>query len=472
MLSKHFIRVRIPKIKGYFKVVAILFVSFIGLVINGCTAHKDIIPETFELPSHIAASTNDSELKITRSLLQMVNDENAERLVKESLKNNYDIRVTALRLKSAGLLLSRTSSALTPNVDAGYSLTRSNQTFNRSTLDTHNISVSVSWELDLWGRLADQHNSEVYSFEAQELDYKRAQDSLAARVLQSYFKIKSQIIILDIHKKRVNIFTNLEETILKNFRAGIGSLDDFSFAKTRTEIALSRMSNARQEYDDFVRELEILLGRYPAATIDLSGGLPDIEAPAPIVPASILNNRLDIQSAIRKIRSAKSLASFAHKAKLPNIVLSANIFRDNKNFNKLGATKDSWSLVGNILYPIFNSGRIKDEAFAADAEAEAVYMDFVSVVIGAMKEVESTFSNEKYLMTQLAHLEKAVQYARISSDYYEKRYREGLDTVMSLLTAREQELSIQFDIVEIKAARIINRIDMALALGSGMEEKK
>lgn len=140
--------------------------------------------------------------------------------------------------------------------------------------------------------------------------------------------------------------------------------------------------------------------------------------------------------------------------------------------NKLGMADTSWGLMGNILYPLFNFGQLKNEAKAADAQADAVYMEYAQTIIQAMKEAENTFSKEKYLKDRLHYLQKAVKHAKQSSQYYERRYREGLADIIELHTAREQELNVMSDIIDVKAQRIINRVDMALALGTGLEKKR
>lgn len=456
-------------IRSVLMIMVIALIVTGALLLQGCSVSKNITTVPVSLPSKISASDKTPALEITGSLLDMVKDEEALKLVQEALENNYDLKSAALRLKSSGLLLAVTASERFPKVEAGYSLGRADQILEAGAQTSHKVSISASWEIDLWGKIADEHQASKYLFEAGQLEYQRAMDSLAARVLQSYLDLKAQKMKLDIHRKRIAIYKNIEDSILDNYQAGVGSLDDLATARTKTEIANADMAEAMQLYEESARTLEVFLGRYPDGGLHFSGELPDIYPPAPSVPASILENRPDIQAAMAKFRSTGSSASASQKAMLPNIVISADIFRDNTRFDKLGATRNSWSLIGNLLYPVFNSHKLKSEAKAAKAEAEAAYMDFVSTVIGAMKEAENTFAKEKYLEIRLEHLNAAARNAEKSSRYYEKRYREGLENIISLHTAQEQELSVISSIIDLKAARIINRIDMALSLGTGVE---
>ncbi|MCD4678310.1 MAG: TolC family protein [Desulfobacula sp.] len=455
------------------KITGIIMMLLLILIGQGCAVFSTReTPSLPELPSKIVSAPDSSGLKITSALLEMVDDAMAKALVDEALKNNYNLKATAFRLKSSGLLLSRTSTAIMPKLDAGYFITRDNQTLDQTSQNQHKLSLSVNWELDLWGRLADRHKADQHNFDAEQQNFNRAMDSLAARVLQSYFNVKSNKLKLEIQNKQVQIYETIEKNIRIKYHAGLGTLDDISSARTKIDIARSSVAVAQEAYSESVRELEVLLGRYPGMGLEFSGDLPDVSFPTPSVPASILANRPDIQAAMSKYNSAQSASVASHKDMLPNITISSDIFRQSQKFNKLDAAVTSWGLAGNILYPLFNSGRLKNEARASDAEADAAYMEYASTIIQAMKEAENTFSKEKHLKDRLYHLQKAVNHAKQSSQYYEIRYKEGLADIIELYTAKEQELNVMSDIIDVKALRIINRVDMALALGTGVNKRR
>ena len=418
------------------------------------------------LPEQLATPT--PALKITGSLLEMVEDEMAQKLVREAVANNPDLRATALRLKSAGLLLARTGRARLPQLNGGYTGTRRNPGVEADSAGEHRLSLALSWELDLWGRLSDAHHAARAEFRAGELDWERALDSLGARVLQTYFRVKGNQLRLKAQEDRVAIFKNIEQTVLERYRAGLGRLDDLSSARSRTETARAQRAQAREERDRSLRDLEVLLGRYPGLGLALkpAGDLPRVALPAAMAPAGILSHRPDVQAAWARVQSADHGASAQKKARLPGITLTGNIFRDNAQFAKLGAASTVWNLSGGLLLPLFDGGRLRAESRAANARAQAAYMDYTSVVLGAMKEAENTFAREAALAERQTHLEQALVQAGLSSRYYESAYGEGVSDILALNTAREQELSLVFSLIDLRVARLVNRVDMALALGT------
>lgn len=457
-----------------FKRISLLNLLILLLIVQGgcATTATAVKKEEFHLPENFSSAQYLSELEVTGgSLLELIEDEEARLLVHESIKNNRDIRAAAVRLKANGLLLARTSSAKLPEIDAGYSFGRSNQTADRSTEDNHKISMNLKWELDIWGgRLADEHRSATSEYEATAHDYKHAVDSLASRVIQSYVSIKSKRNLVELQQEKVKLYQKLEETMRRSFRNGQGGLEELSSAKARIESANMELSLAEQSYKEAVRELEILLGRYPeGGVVNFSSGLPQMKTPTATVPAVVLEKRPDIKAAKKRFEAADKSASAAGKARLPNIVLSAEVFRSNSQLNRLPSVGSSWGgLAAGILYPLFNGNRLKSEAKASSAEAEAAYFDFISVVMKAMQEVEVTFDREKYLTKQIQHLSEALINYQTGSNYYEKSYRQGgLRSITELYYAKDSELDTMTEILKMKTERIINRVEMAMALGTG-----
>ncbi|CCK78572.1 TolC family protein [Desulfobacula toluolica] len=451
-----------------FRIYAVMLACLMILLTQGCASlfDRSFKPMFPDLPDKLVlAPDKNSDLKITSTLLDILDDPSATALVDEAVKNNYSLKATALRLRSSGLLLSRTNADRLPKVDAGYNASRNKFADDLNSLSSHKVSLSVSWELDLWGKLADRHMAQEKKYQSEKFDYGRALDSLAARVLQGYFNVKANKLKLDIQKERVKIYQSIETTIINKYQAGLGTLDDISTAKTKTGVAQSGVATAMDEHASAVRDLEVLLGRYPGTKLDFTGDLPNIGFSAPAAPAAILANRPDVQAALSRYDAANFSSIASQKDMLPGITLSAEMFKQTPQFTSLDSTGSSRWIVGNLLYPLFNAGKLKNEAEAAGIEADAAAMDVAYTIITAMKEAENVFAKSKYLKMRLFHLENAVKHAKQSSLYYETCYKKGLADIIALHTAREQELNLMSDIIDVKASRIFNRVDMALTLG-------
>ncbi len=230
--------------------LAYLLFSVCVFSLPGCTAfHKPFpakLPE--RIPETWTADVAVEKLPITTSLFDLLGEQPVLRqLIDEALKNNPNLQATALRLKSAGYMLAGLHSKRLPQVSAEFSRARDNQgidieTGKHETSNSHHLSLGVSWELDIWGRLADEHKASQQTVIAQQYDYLHIRDALVARIIQAWIE---QIVIrrsVDIEKERVAVLHRIETALIDRYRSGIGNLDELSAANSRTEIAKADLS--------------------------------------------------------------------------------------------------------------------------------------------------------------------------------------------------------------------------------------
>ncbi len=458
--------------------LAIILLSFtILFLLQACVTQTKRANLPDNLPDSWAAEVQTDALPITGSLMDLIDDPRLEVFIKEAMNNNHNLRATALRLKATGYLLTITRSRLWPTVNAGFSKGRDNQgvdplTGKRLTENRHRISINVSWELDLWGRLADEHAAARLNYKAQAQEYIHAQDSLAARLVQAWINAIADQQAIRIEQERVKALESIEKTLVRRFRQGLGSLDELATAKTRTEVARADLSAREEAFNSSLRVLEVLLGRHPRAKLLAVDKLPVvIEAPA-CVPVSALQNRPDIQAALHRIGAAEKFAGAAQKARLPEIRLFAQRFKKSVSLGSLTDATTAWSVLGSLMQPIFEGGRLIDESKARTLEVNASVADLYQTILQALKEVENAFGREKDLAKQESALAMAMADAKISRRYFEQRYRDGLDSILNLLIAREQEITIKLRSVAVHAARLSNRVDLALALGIGLHKRE
>jgi NodT family efflux transporter outer membrane factor (OMF) lipoprotein len=425
-----------------------------------------------DLPHTWAAEVTISDLPITAGLLDLIDDSRAALLVAEALANNPDLNATALRLKSAGYLLTLPEADRRPQVTGRYELERHNEgvdpnTGKRKTVDVQRATLGVSWEVDIWGRLADEAAAARQRFQVQSWEYQHARDALAARVLQAWIE---QIAIgraLQISQNRLEALLAIERLLLDRYRNGIGNLDELDTARTRTAVARADLSELSTDRHIALKRLEILMGRYPRGELLIDDQLPTIAAAPAALPATALLQRPDIQAALASVLAARYHWRAAQKARLPSLNLSGQVFKQSASLDNLGGTTAHWNLLGALFQPLFDGGRLRNTARAQRVEAQAALLEMRHLVLQALQEVEAALIYKRELAHQTTALRQAAATAAKSSQLYERRYRQGLDSLQSLLIAREQAVSVKLRLNRVEAACLRNRIDLALALGVG-----
>lgn len=444
------------------------------IFITACSGIRKF-PET-KLPEDLPAAWKTDfpieRLPVTSGLLDLFDDKRLRVLVNEAVSSNPNLKATALRLRASNYLLSGTGSKLLPRADIDFSREKSDQgvdalTGKRIHEDKYRVSLGVSWEIDLWGRLADEHAASKHAFYAQEHDYLHARDALAARVIQMWVELAAVRRSLAMEKKRLGFLQRIEEVAVERYRSGVGTFGELSDAKSCTEVARADISEQKAAFHRSIRSLEVLLGRYPTGQLLSNEELPSIAHPHVEIPAVTLLKRPDIRVALERVISAQHLSRSAEKAMLPQLSLSGKIFKESASLNAIAGSAPYWGVLGSLFQPLFESGRIINESRARKVEVEAELAGLYETVLRALKEVEDALSNEQELEIQSHALRIAVRESEKSSRYHEERYRQGLDNIQDMLRAKEQEVAARLRLNDVDARRLSNRIEMSLALGQG-----
>ena len=454
-----------------------LVISIIVAVGSGCctvtppfAVPEEEVPQAWECP--VPASS----LPISAGLLDVLDDNALREVVEEGLRRNHNLKATALRLQATGLLLSVPRSQLLPSLTADFSKGRNNQgvditTGDARTDDTHRMGVNVRWELDLWGRLADEYASATHGYHSQEQQLRLAADALAARLIRGWIAISAAGSAVAIEAERVDMLERIEEVLMDRYRQGLGTLDELSTAKSRTSLAQADFVGRKEARDRAARHFHVLMGGGASDEYMVAAALPEIGQPPIGVPAAVLKKRPDVAAAWQNYLAARRSASAASKARLPDLSISGSVFKEHAELSGLGGATALWSILGSITQPLFEGGRLQDTSRARDLEAEAVLEDFGQTILTAVEEAENTLGRERELALQELALAAAVQESISSSRYYEKRYLNGLDTIQNLLAAREQEMAAKLRLNDIRSSRLENRVDMALAMGMTLKKQ-
>jgi NodT family efflux transporter outer membrane factor (OMF) lipoprotein len=454
--------------------LGVLGLGLAALLLSGCTLFhaKPAAQLPEDLPDTWATKVAISDLPITAGLLDRIESPQARHLVEEALANNPDLKATALRLKSAGYLLSLPNAERRPQVTGRYEVERHNQGIDarsgkRETVDRQRVTLGISWEIDIWGRLADEVTAARSRYQAHSWEYRHARDALAARVLQEWIEQIATGLAIQVSNNRLEALLGIERLLLDRYRNGIGSLDELDTARTRTAVARADLSELCADRQIALKRLEVLMGRYPRGDLLIDAQLPRIVAPPAALPATTLLERPDIQAALATVLAAQYQWQAARKARLPSLNLSGQVFKQSASLDNLWGTTAHWHLLGSLFQPLLDGGRLRNTARAQQVEARAALLEMRGLVLKALQEVETALIYDRELARQTTALRRAATTAAKSSQLYERRYRQGLNSLQSLLIAREQAVLVKLRLNPVEAACLRNRIDLALALGVG-----
>jgi len=459
-------------------IVGMVLVIF-ALILPSCTGTRldtraSVDRLESELP-HTWTTMPDTTAPLSARFLDLINEDRLRDLVHEAMVANPDLRAAARRVEASHRLLIETRAVRWPFVEVGHTTVRSNQAFDdlgkRIVETEHRASLNISWEVDVWKRLADLHDEHTRLTAAQAADFAAARDALGARVIQAWITTASLRQALALETERIQVLVQLQETIQRRYRRGIGTLDDLAAARTSTALARATVVALREDHDQTVRALELLLGRPPKADLLTTDILPTIQLVSPGYPARAIAQRHDIAAALWRLEAADAAAAAAAKAMLPSLRLTTDIAKNKSALAGLLNAPSIWSIGGALSQPLFQRGRLRARSDARRLELEASWEEYHAAVLQAVGEIEDGLGRERALIEQRDHLVNALGSSTRNTQIQEERYRRGLASITELLLARNQEMNIRRQVIAFESDILNNRITIALAVGAGFEEQ-
>lgn len=393
-------------------------------------------------------------------------------IMDEALAGNLQLQAALARLDQAEALARIEGADRWPDLALAGSASRSMSNNladpplrNRS--DRFGVDAVASWELDLWGRVRAQSLAAGADAAAAQADYAALRLSLGSRVAAAWFATiaarRQEALALETLRSFESNLTTVDE----RFQRGLSPALDLRL--TRANVATARSNYAQQQRlaDASARQLEVLLGRYPAGSVAVSDALPEALDPIPAgLPSDLLLRRPDILGAGQRLMAADARLQESRRALLPAIRLTGSYGRASSELdNILKDSFDVWSLAGNITAPIFQGGRLRANVDRSDARLAETVANYRDTVLTAFREVESALAAEAYLAGQLEALGISVEESSGAQQLAEERYERGLSDIITVLESQRRAFNARSAYIATQNELLQNRLALYLALG-------
>jgi len=412
-------------------------------------------------------------------------DPELDRLVGEALSRNRDLQAAAARLSRAEAQARIAGAGLKPAVGTSLSAARRRQNFVgfplpgggvlTSTSSSFGVSVETSWEADLWGRLRAGARAALADRQAVEADLRGARLSVAGQTAKAWFSAIDARQQLDLARRSAASFKSVADQVRARYEEGLRPALDLRLALSNQAGAEALVAARTMQLDRAVRQLEVLLGSYPSG--ELRGRLDALELPPPPVqvpaglPAELLTRRPDLVSAERRLAALDQRVREARRALYPRLTLTASGGTVSDMVSDLvDGDFRVWSILGGLVQPLFQGGRLRAAVDVAEASADEALAAWAGQTLRAFAEVESALVAESALAEQERAADETARQLTAARDLAEERYRSGLGSYLVVLESQTRALTAESSLLDTRLARLVNRIDLYLALGGDFAE--
>ncbi|MGK0187085.1 MAG: multidrug efflux system outer membrane protein [Verrucomicrobiales bacterium] len=466
------------------------------------------VPGTWKSSAQVVGGVDDHWISSFR-------DRTLTQLVEEAEKRNFDLKIAAVRVEKARTNARIAGADLYPTITGGLNGARRKQTFIgfpfggddssgnssggaamgvgtdpvasagstgssaadavlSSLTNSFGVSLDVQWEIDVWGRVRAGLAAALADVDGAEAELASLRSSIAAQTAKAWFAAHEAEQQLQLSRDSLASFQDSVEIIRAKYETGDQSAAQLRLAKSDVATATARLAESEELKRQALRQLEALVGRYPAAEVSANGKLPTMPKSVPAgLPSELLTRRPDLQASERRIASADRRILEAKLAALPQFSLTASAGTSTEKLKDvLNSDYGIWSLAGNVLQPIFTGGQVKGNYDLRNAELREALADFNRLAMIAFREVENALSSESVLVSRETSLAQAEELATEAYEQSREEYRQGIMDVITLLTTQRQMLAARGQVITIRRLRLENRVDLHLALGGDFKARK
>lgn len=394
-------------------------------------------------------------------------------LINAAIANNYDLQATAASLGIASADATIAGADSYPQLNGEFDGSTNRQYGNGATndFDSFVIGVGATWEIDVWGRLRDRQSAALADVQVSLATLKGARLSLAARTANAWFRAIEAQQQLTLATNTYDSFNSATDSIRERYDRGVSPALDLRLSLAQTSAAKAAMDERGRALDVAVRELEVLLGRYPARELAVAEDLPEIVRPVPTgLPSELLERRPDLIAAERQLAASGKRVSEARKAMLPRLSLTGSYGVASDDLGDLIANGFSvWTLAGNALQPIFQGMRLSAAVERAKAVAQQRLAAYGQTALDAFREVESALAAEQYLDQRVVNLQESATQSIAAEDAAWERYQRGLTDIITVLDSQRRTFEARTALINARANRLVNRVNLYLALGGDFD---
>jgi len=451
----------------------LLVAALAGCMLGNPPARQDLARDAlpnFKIPerwveSHTVAGD------VAQPWLANFKDPQLEALVREALANNPDLQVAAARVEQAAGYVKAAGATLYPQVNA---LARGGGALSGDSSGLEGVGIFANWELDLWGPVRAGREAARDQYTSAALDAEYARQSLAALVAKSWFLATEARLQKAIAEEMAG--SSEKQLALTQDRLRVGRGDEYDVALSKANLATFRDSVRSLDlaYQQALRALEALAGRYPAATVQVPAQLIALPGPVPVgMPSELLERRPDVIAAERRVAAAFYRVEESKAARLPRISLTAAVTSIS---SELFVLKDRdnpvWSVGASLTAPLFTGGALTGQIDVRTAEQKQALAEYARIGSRAFGEVENALSSAFALEDREVILTEAVAANARALELANVRYRVG---VGDLRAVQQQSLALhaaRTALLRVQVERLVQRVNLHLALGGSFTESK
>jgi outer membrane protein, multidrug efflux system len=404
-------------------------------------------------------------------------DEQLQKLIREALTNNYDVRIAAARVLEAQAALGITRADQFPTITGNASA--SNERYPKTAItppfetSPAEVNLSLFWELDFWGKFRRATQAARATLLATEWGKRAVMSSLVSNVASAYFQLLELDLELEISKRTLDARKESVRLVGIRQRGGTTSLLELRQSEELMYTAASAIPDLDRRIEQQESFISILLGINPAPVtrgkpLTATTILPTVPAG---LPSSLLERRPDIQSAEQQLLAANARIGVAKAAYYPQIILTAvGGYQSPALTDLFTGPAGLWSFVGQLTQPIFEGGRIRSGVRLSEAQQQETLLIYQQAIQQGFRDVSDSLvayrKNQDFRQQQALLTAAALDATRLAN----VRYAGGVTSYLEVLDTDTLSFNAEINLAQAQLNERLALVQLYNALGGGWQQ--
>jgi multidrug efflux system outer membrane protein len=400
------------------------------------------------------------------SYRDLFHDTRLQELIAQALSENRDLRVAAANLAAARAQVRVTRSAQFPEVGASASAT-----YRRGQGDSYALQGGVSsFELDLFGRLANATAEQRERALSSEADARTVRIGLVADLAQAWITYAADRDLLAIAEDTAANAGKAVELTRLRLNGGIAPRTDLRQAEQVLETAqgdVAEQKTALAQDENLIRLL--VGGEFDRAL--LPRGLAELDgvfaALAPGTSSDVLLLRPDVEQAEHLLKAANADIGVARAELFPRISLTGLLGLASDALGSLFTGGAFTATAGaDAAYTIFDAGGRHANVAVSEAQRDAALARYEKAIQSAFREVSDVLAVRGTIGDRLVAARANTAAAADTARLTDARYREGIESFLGSLDAQRSLYGARRQETAVTATSLENLVELYRALGA------
>lgn len=389
---------------------------------------------------------------------------------------NPDLAAAMARIRQADAQARIAGAPLLPNIglSAGGSWRQSSVTAGGRQIRTdtrqYNAGFDVGYEIDFWGKNRAGADTAQATALASRFDQQTVALTVTSAVATTWFTALALQDQLAVASRNLADAQETLRVIRGRQEAGTASALDVAQQETLVATQRARMPDLRNQVEQQVIALGILIGQPPASITVRPGTLTRLARPvaSPGLPSELLARRPDVAAAEAQLLSANANIRAARAAFFPSIQLTGSAGLQSAALSALlGPAALITSVAAGLTQPIFDGGTLRGRLDLSKAQQDELIALYRKAVLQALTDVDAALTGLRFSAEQERLQRQRVALAQRAADIARAQLAAGTVDITAVLQAQLSLYAAQEAVVQVRLGYFLDLVGLFKALGGG-----